>query len=114
MKRPACVAVALVALLASRAAGEPLRTRSDAVCRNAAGTELALPAGWYIYPPEDRDAVDSALRTAEDRVTALAAENARLRAGEGRDPGSPWAALALVSVAVAAGVGLGWYVRGSD
>lgn len=107
-----CAAVVAVALLASRATAEPLRTRSDAVCRNAAGAELALPAGWYLYSPEDRVKIDTALRAAEDRRTHLEAENARLRS-TGGGGGSALAAVAIISIAIAGGAGLGWYARGA-
>lgn len=51
--------------------------------------------------------LDAAIRTAQDRVTGLAAENASLRASAaGWQPG--WKALAS---AVLTGVGLGWYLR---
>jgi hypothetical protein len=111
-RRPACVAVAAVVLLLSREANtEPLRTRSDAVCTSTDGLRsIDLPAGWYLLPPDDYDELDAELKARGDTVTALRAENARLRAGEGGG-GSVWAAVAVIGVAVAGGVALGWKLR---
>lgn len=56
----------------------PVHVHSPARCLTEGGTDLRLPAGYYL-PEAAWSKLDADLKTSEDGVTRLTAENDRLR-----------------------------------
>lgn len=105
-------AAVLLALVASAARADEspveagtVRTHSPATCRTDGGTDLRLPAGYFLPEPEF-SRLDASLRTLQDDRTRLTAENASLRASaSGRSLG--W--LYALGAGLAAGFVVGAY-----
>jgi hypothetical protein len=87
--RRAVAALALLAALAGGAAradepvavaedAGPVHVHSPARCLTEGGTDLRLPAGYYLPEPAWAK-LDADLKAAENGVTELTAENNRLR-----------------------------------
>lgn len=102
-RRHACAAVvaALVVLATRGAAANPVHNGTEITCRNDEGRERRLPPGYHFSEAE-REALDASLRSREDDVTRLEAENASLRKSAGRT-GSTWAIVVALAVGFAGG-----------
>lgn len=77
------VAAVLLVLVATARADEPeteiVRTHSPATCRTDGGSDLRLPAGYFL-PEAKFSELDASLKTLQDAQTRLTAENTSLRA----------------------------------
>jgi hypothetical protein len=118
-RRGACLlAVAILAGLAGAAHGDPpvspdpvskgfWHIGSPSFLTTSAGSRLELPANVYVLEEPKYDALDLALKKAEDDATRYKAEGDSLRKSlDGWQPG-----LWTLAGALAGGIVLGWYVH---
>lgn len=82
------VAIFLSIILAARVSVAdpptiPTRLNSRAHVTTEGGTDLDLPPGWYVVPPDKWSALDLEMRRLQDAETRLTAENESLRGSTG-------------------------------
>lgn len=105
----ALVAGILLVLVAIARGDEPaeetgiVRTHSPATCRTDGGSDLRLPAGYFL-PEAKFSELDASLKTLQDAQTRLTAENTSLRASAAEHSwGWVWAGVAGVAAGVLVG-----------
>lgn len=109
MRRLALACGLVVLFASSRAVAEPdarpevIPVTESVILKADSGAELRVPPGYYV-PTTAWNALDAALKAAQDAETRLKAENTSLREAARDDAPRGWGTVLLVAGALAAGI----------